>query len=73
MEFPSRFSFEKDYLEKYFSQRRIYGQVQDSYFIDIGIPEDFRRASQELAKPDLDLKTINKGWSLFLDRDGRIR
>lgn len=71
-EFPSRFSFEKDYLEKYFSQRRIYGQVQDSYFIDIGIPEDFRRASQELAQPDLDLKAINKDWSLFLDRDGVI-
>ena len=71
-EFPSRFSFEKDYLEKYFSQRRIYGLVQNQYFIDIGIPEDFSRANQELAPPVLNLKAINKNWSLFLDRDGVI-
>ena len=71
-EFPSRFSFEKDYLEKYYPQRRIYGLVQDQYFIDIGIPEDFHRASRELAKPDLNLKAIDKNWSLFLDRDGVI-
>lgn len=71
-EFPTRFSFEKDYLEKYFSKRRIYGLVQDSYFIDIGIPEDFNRANQELARPELNLKHISKDWSLFLDRDGVI-
>ena len=71
-EFPSRFSFEKDYLEKYYPQRRIYGLVQDYYFIDIGIPEDFRRANLELVKPDLNLKAIDKNWSLFLDRDGVI-
>lgn len=71
-EFPSRFSFEKDYLEKYFSQRRIYGLVQNQYFIDIGIPEDFNRANQELAQPALHLKAITKKWSLFLDRDGVI-
>ncbi len=71
-EFPSRFSFEKDYLEKYYSERRIYGLVQDYYFIDIGVPEDFHRANRELAKPDLNLKAIDKNWSLFLDRDGVI-
>jgi D-glycero-alpha-D-manno-heptose 1-phosphate guanylyltransferase len=71
-EFPSRFSFEKDYLEKYYPQRRIYGLVQDYYFIDIGIPEDYRKANLELAKPDLNLKAIDKNWSLFLDRDGVI-
>ncbi|MBK6826526.1 MAG: HAD-IIIA family hydrolase [Chitinophagaceae bacterium] len=71
-EFPSRFSFEKDYLEKYYPRRRIYGLVQDYYFIDIGIPEDFRRANLELVKPDLNLKAIDKNWSLFLDRDGVI-
>lgn len=71
-EFPNRFSFEKDYLEKYYPQRRIYGLIQDHYFIDIGIPEDFHRASKELAKNDLNLKAINKDWSLFLDRDGVI-
>lgn len=40
---PPVFSFEKDYLEKAPGSRRIYGLVQDGYFIDIGIPEDYRR------------------------------
>lgn len=46
---PEIFSFEKDYLEQYYHQRRMYGVVQDAYFIDIGIPEDFERAQKELA------------------------
>jgi len=71
-EFPSKFSFEKNYLEKFYTQRRIYGQVQDAYFIDIGIPEDFQRAQLELSHPPLDLKAIDKSWTLFLDRDGVI-
>ena len=37
--------FEKDYLEKYHGERKIFGQVQDKYFIDIGIPEDFEKAN----------------------------
>lgn len=71
-EFPEVFSFEKDYLEALYSARRIYGQVQDEYFIDIGIPEDFARAQTELARPPLDLKAIDRSWTLFLDRDGVI-
>jgi D-glycero-alpha-D-manno-heptose 1-phosphate guanylyltransferase len=71
-EFPSKFSFEKDYLEKFCKVRRIFGQVQDEYFIDIGIPEDYNRAQTEFAKPSLDLKKIDKTWTLFLDRDGVI-
>ena len=71
-ELPSKFSFEKDYLEKYFDTRKIYGAVQDEYFIDIGIPEDFQRAQHELKQPPLDLKNIDKDWTLFLDRDGVI-
>lgn len=71
-EFPDKFSFEKDYLEKMYPVRRIYGQVQDGYFIDIGIPEDFQRAQQDLSHPPLDLKNIDKSWTLFLDRDGVI-
>jgi len=45
---PLKFSFEKDYLEALYTQRRIYGVVQDEYFIDIGIPEDYERAQKEL-------------------------
>jgi len=47
-DFPEKFSFETDYLEKYYRERNIYCSVQDSYFIDIGIPEDYKRAQLEL-------------------------
>lgn len=67
---PAKFSFEKDYLETL--PPGLYGQVQDGYFIDIGIPEDFDRAQQELATPPLTLSQIDKTWTLFLDRDGVI-
>jgi D-glycero-alpha-D-manno-heptose 1-phosphate guanylyltransferase len=46
-EWPKVFSFEKDYLEAG-REKRLYGLVQDNYFIDIGIPEDYRRANEEL-------------------------
>ena len=46
---PEKFSFEKEYLEKYFDKTRMYGVVQDKYFIDIGIPEDYARAQKELS------------------------
>lgn len=45
---PEIFSFEKDYLEKLYRDRRIFGIIQDHYFIDIGIPEDYLRAQTEL-------------------------
>ena len=47
-ELPQKFSFEKDYLEQYFDKRKMVGLVQDEYFIDIGIPEDYERAQKEL-------------------------
>ena len=71
-ELPSKFSFEKDYLEKYFETRKIYGSVQDEYFIDIGIPEDYVRVQYELEQPAIDFKNIDREWTLFLDRDGVI-
>ncbi len=45
---PEKFSFEKDYLEILYNKRRMYGVIQDEYFIDIGIPEDYERAQTEL-------------------------
>ncbi len=45
---PSRFSFEKDYLEKFYQARMICGVIQDAYFIDIGIPEDYQKAKEEI-------------------------
>lgn len=52
---PPVFSFEKDYLEKPASGgqdcpiagRRLFGLVQPAYFIDIGIPDDYRRVQEE--------------------------
>jgi D-glycero-alpha-D-manno-heptose 1-phosphate guanylyltransferase len=70
--FPSKFSFEKDYLEKFYSLKKIAGFIQDKYFIDIGIPEDYTRAQTELAYPKPDLNKVDKSWTLFLDRDGVI-
>ncbi len=46
--FPPVFSFEKEYLEKEFRSHQVLGMVSEAYFIDIGIPEDYQRAQQEL-------------------------
>ena len=45
---PEKFSFEKDYLEALYAKRPMFGIAQDAYFIDIGIPEDYQRAQDEL-------------------------
>jgi len=50
---PVKFSFEKDYLEKNVGallnkKSKLYGMIQDEYFIDIGIPEDYEKAQKEL-------------------------
>ncbi len=47
-EFSAKFSFEKDYLERFHTEKPFYGMIQDAYFIDIGIPEDYLRAQEEL-------------------------
>lgn len=67
---PNKFSFEKDYLEQ--QPGKLAGILQDDYFIDIGIPADYERAQLELRKPPPDLSSIDKRWTLFLDRDGVI-
>ncbi|MEO6683097.1 MAG: nucleotidyltransferase family protein [Ginsengibacter sp.] len=49
---PEKFSFEKDYLEpkttKNLSVPTLFGCIQDAYFIDIGIPEDYEKAEKEI-------------------------
>jgi len=67
-----KFSFEKDYLEKFLERLRIYGLPQNEYFIDIGTPEDYDRSQKELRRPLLDLPAIDRNWTLFVDRDGVI-
>lgn len=47
LQLPLKFSFEKGYLEKYYADLKMRAIVQDAYFIDIGIPEDFEKANVE--------------------------
>ena len=45
---PQKFSFEKDLMTRFYRQELFYAMPSDGYFIDIGIPEDYARAQQEL-------------------------
>jgi D-glycero-alpha-D-manno-heptose 1-phosphate guanylyltransferase len=45
---PSRFSFEKDFMEAHIHDLKLMGIIQEGYFIDIGIPEDYLKAQTEL-------------------------
>ncbi len=71
-DFPEKFSFEKDYLEKYYTEGKIFGLIEDGYFIDIGIPADLQKAQEELKQIPLHLENTDPDWTLFLDRDGVI-
>jgi D-glycero-alpha-D-manno-heptose 1-phosphate guanylyltransferase len=42
------FSLEKDILERLMGKDNMAAYISDGYFIDIGIPEDYLRASKEL-------------------------
>lgn len=46
---PRKFSFEKDILEKQVDFLKLYGKTSDSYFIDIGIPEDYEKVQNDFA------------------------
>jgi len=45
---PDKYSFETDFLQRFYTEGNIYGIEQAGYFIDIGIPEDYQRAQTEL-------------------------
>ena len=42
------FSFEKDILQKQYADEPFFAYVSSAYFIDIGIPEDYRRLCNEI-------------------------
>ena len=48
--FPEKFSIEKDYFQCYADSMNFYGFISDSYFLDIGIPEDLARAQDEFKR-----------------------
>ena len=54
--FPKNYSFERDVLEPLVDYGLVAGEVQDGYFIDIGIPEDYARAQRELPEIQAVLK-----------------
>ncbi len=45
--FPTSFSIEKEFFEKYYEHINFSGFVSNKYFIDIGIPDDYLRAQNE--------------------------
>ncbi len=47
-ELPEKFSFEEDFLKPNVGWLNVQAFISDSYFIDIGIPLDYKRAQHEL-------------------------
>lgn len=45
---PQQFSFEKDFLFPHLDTVKPQSFITDDYFIDIGVPDDYARASREL-------------------------
>jgi D-glycero-alpha-D-manno-heptose 1-phosphate guanylyltransferase len=48
-EFRGRFSIEKDFFERYCSMEKMYGFPSEGYFLDIGIPTDYKQAQHDFA------------------------
>ena len=67
-DWPEKFSIERDYFESCVKTSNMYGFSINGYFLDIGIPADFKKAQTEIGT----FFKIDKSWSLFLDRDGVI-
>lgn len=63
-ELPTKFSFEKELLQPLAGKEAIYGKCFETYFIDIGVPEDYDRARREFAS------IFPADEFLFVDRDG---
>lgn len=50
LQLPDKFSFEKDFLEKYYTGIPFHAMVCKQYFLDIGIPEDYEKAQTDFAQ-----------------------
>lgn len=46
---PEKFSLEENFLKEHSGKLQIHAFLSDTYFIDIGIPEDYQRAQEELS------------------------
>jgi len=67
---PINFSIEKDFFEAHKKSLHLKPFYSQGYFIDIGIPEDYQKAQTTI--PCQLLPTLDRSWTLFLDRDGVI-
>lgn len=68
LSFPEKFSIEKEFFETHLDALHFQGVPSNRYFLDIGIPRDFHRAQVEIGV----FPTVDRSWTLFLDRDGVI-
>lgn len=50
LDLPEVFSAEKELFPELVKNEQLYGQAFDAYFIDIGIPEDYKRAQHEFIR-----------------------
>lgn len=64
LKLPTAFSFEKELMQTIAGEEGFYGLSFNSYFIDIGIPDDYYKAQREFRE------LFGQDEFLFLDRDG---
>lgn len=48
-EYRGKFSIEKECFERTWSYAKIYGRGYNDYFLDIGVPDDYRKAQDDFA------------------------
>lgn len=65
-------SFETEVLPQLCADRRVNYKVFEQYFMDIGIPADYLTFQMDRSSMALNHLSIDKSWTLFLDRDGVI-
>lgn len=63
LSFPKVFSIEKDFFEEKIDELWLNGELTDGYFLDIGIPEDFKRAQFEIGVFPL----LDENWEIVLE------
>ncbi len=44
---PQKFSFEKEYLERYVLEQKFCAYRSEGYFLDIGVPHDYQQAQED--------------------------
>lgn len=68
--FPTKYSFEKEFLETKYTELHFHGYESEGYFLDIGIPADYDQAQEDFKR--YSSWDLDSSWTLFLDRDGVI-